>query len=359
MVFSFLRRKRELSHAEALELLSIYMDGRLSPGQAAKVETHLGRCGSCRNELESLRATRQLLQMLPSVRPPRSFTLEAAPRPIALPRSFFYLRAATAVAAAAFAALVAVGAVLPMAGLPAATPNGYRATEATAPAGAVSGAVPATQAEPKAARVLKQPAAETGSLAAPAPASAPTPPPAPAAAPRAAPAAKAEAAPTKETVAPAPALRAAQVAPTEAPAADAAAPAPGAQPPPAAAAAALPAQPEGAAGVAPPVAPAPAAPALGATAMASEAVPSGATVGGAGQPDEGIAKGVEPGSSEDGRNAAGALPYAAEPSGSPASSEFLPLLPFFQMMQAAVGALVLVLAVATGAIWWRYRRRNP
>lgn len=366
MVFGFLRRKRELSHADVRELLSVYLDERLSPDQAAKVETHLSRCGSCRNELESLRATRQLLQLLPAVRPPRSFTLEAAPRPVALPRSFFYLRAATAVAAAAFAALVAVRAVLPMAGLPAAAPDVYRATLATAPA-----AAPAALEEPKAAPALRQPAAEVGSLSAPAQAAAPTPAPAPVA-PRAAPAAKA-AAPTEGAAAPA--LRAAQVAPTQEPAADAAAPLAGATPAPAAAAAAAPAQPERAAVAAPgapaatepavaqsgalPIAPATAASGPGAAPAVSEAVSPGVTSGGAGQPGESVAKGAEQGSSAEERNAALALPRAAEPPGPSAPSESLPLLSFLQIIQAAVGALVVVLGVATGAIWWRYRRRSP
>ncbi len=106
----------ETAHDWARERMSPYMDGQLSPAEAAQLEAHIRNCVECANELLALRTTRQLLQAMPSVRLPRAFTLEAAPRRQVLPRAFFFLRTATAVTAAVFVALLAASLVLPFSG---------------------------------------------------------------------------------------------------------------------------------------------------------------------------------------------------------------------------------------------------
>jgi anti-sigma factor RsiW len=62
-----------------LETLSEYLDGRLHSAAREKVARGLESCASCREELESLRATALLLQDLPEVQVPRAFTLAGPP----------------------------------------------------------------------------------------------------------------------------------------------------------------------------------------------------------------------------------------------------------------------------------------
>ena len=95
-----LKRKSECQKVR--DLLSPYIDGRLNSPERGLVEGHIEGCNSCRGELESLRATVNLLHMAPVVSPLRSFALaEMAPqRRPAAPRA---LRAATAVAASLLA----------------------------------------------------------------------------------------------------------------------------------------------------------------------------------------------------------------------------------------------------------------
>lgn len=149
MGLNFLGRKKKTDHERARELLSEYMDRRLTPEGTAGVELHLRECESCSDELQALQTTRQMLHGIPPVRLPRSFILEAAPRPTPMPRSFFWLRTATATAAAAFVALLAVSAVLPMAGAPASVPAALQPMQAPARATANDQAV-TTQAKPAA-----------------------------------------------------------------------------------------------------------------------------------------------------------------------------------------------------------------
>lgn len=61
-----------------LELLSAYLDDRLSSAERAALEQRLRQDAALRTELEELRATKTLLSNLPPVKPPRSFTLDAA-----------------------------------------------------------------------------------------------------------------------------------------------------------------------------------------------------------------------------------------------------------------------------------------
>src|SRR5512137_811412 len=55
------------------ELLSAYIDGRLTPGERLRVETHLPACSACRAELIALQETITLLKGLPVVATPRPF----------------------------------------------------------------------------------------------------------------------------------------------------------------------------------------------------------------------------------------------------------------------------------------------
>ena len=93
------RRKSECQIVQGQ--LSPYIDEQLKPADRERVESHLEGCRACLGELESLRATVNLLRRVAMVSPPRSFAVaEAAviPQP-AYARSFRAFRAATAVAA--------------------------------------------------------------------------------------------------------------------------------------------------------------------------------------------------------------------------------------------------------------------
>jgi len=67
-----------MNHTRVRDNLSPYLDGRLSPRQAARVEAHLRDCPECRFELESLRTTTALLRSLPNVPVPGNFALSAS-----------------------------------------------------------------------------------------------------------------------------------------------------------------------------------------------------------------------------------------------------------------------------------------
>ncbi len=185
-------RDGESAHEWARARMSAFLDGQLQGEEGTLLETHLQGCGPCTEELRALRMTRQLLRAMPATPLPRAFTLQAAPSPSRLPRSFFFLRTATAMAATAFVALLAASAVLP-GGVPAAAPapSQYGGAATAAPAGAKPPSIqaPAAQSAPQRA-------------AAPAAASAPT--------------AAAAAAPVAPRAAPAaPAAPAGQAAPSE------------------------------------------------------------------------------------------------------------------------------------------------
>lgn len=53
--------------------LSAYLDGELPPGEMAEVRRHLDDCQTCREELDSLRATKQMLGHLAPPELPRDF----------------------------------------------------------------------------------------------------------------------------------------------------------------------------------------------------------------------------------------------------------------------------------------------
>lgn len=98
------------------ELLSSYIDNRLSPKERREMEQHLAACARCREDLHALRQTVELLQALPAVRVPRSFFLPRSEvRPVW--SGLFWLRAATAVVAATFLLVVSADALGRVGGL--------------------------------------------------------------------------------------------------------------------------------------------------------------------------------------------------------------------------------------------------
>src|SRR3972149_3410104 len=157
----------------AAPLLCEYVDGRLPAEQREQVDRHLGTCSACREDLESLRATVQLLCAMPEMRVPGPSPLAApAPRPSML---FVYLRAATAAATVLFAlfmggSILVQEAMAPFA--PTATVLQYRATVGTAPS--ITGTLPRRPAQRSVPASLRRGLRRLRALAPAAPATAPT-----------------------------------------------------------------------------------------------------------------------------------------------------------------------------------------
>ena len=89
-------------------LLSSYIDGEVSAAAARRVEAHAAGCSDCRDEIESLRATVELVRALPELELPRSFELSRLPDEE--PRATFGVwapRLATSVAGLLLVALLA------------------------------------------------------------------------------------------------------------------------------------------------------------------------------------------------------------------------------------------------------------
>lgn len=92
-----------------LELLSAYLDGELNPEERASLETRLADDPTLRRELNTLRATVELIGTLPTLRAPRNFTLPQSTRrsrTVPFPALF------SAVSAAAALALLVAGILL-------------------------------------------------------------------------------------------------------------------------------------------------------------------------------------------------------------------------------------------------------
>ena len=99
-------------HGRFLEVLSDYIDGVLPEAERIALEAHLQGCDSCTEELESLRATVQLMRRMPEVEAPRSFRIApaavAAPTPPPERPVFLWaMRVSTAMAVVAFTVMVA------------------------------------------------------------------------------------------------------------------------------------------------------------------------------------------------------------------------------------------------------------
>ena len=99
-------------HGRFLEMLSDYVDGLLPEAERIALEAHLQGCDSCTEELESLRATVQMLRRMPEVEAPRSFRLAPAAvtaptPPPERPVLLWTMRVSTALAVVAFTVMVA------------------------------------------------------------------------------------------------------------------------------------------------------------------------------------------------------------------------------------------------------------
>ena len=99
-------------HGRFLEMLSDYLDGELPEAERIALEAHLQGCDSCTEELESLRATVQLMHRMPEVEAPRSFRLAPAAvttptPPPEKPVFLWAMRVSTALAVVAFTVMVA------------------------------------------------------------------------------------------------------------------------------------------------------------------------------------------------------------------------------------------------------------
>jgi len=80
------------------EIMSPYIDGRITQDEKQALESHLASCHECRQELESLRSTVGLLHRIPEVEVPRSFTIVES-KPAAVPSIFGRLCWASAIVA--------------------------------------------------------------------------------------------------------------------------------------------------------------------------------------------------------------------------------------------------------------------
>ncbi len=92
------------------QLLSEFIDGRLSEDRRRRVKAHLAACSQCREEMDSLQYAIHLLKEIPAVEPRHAFTLVEAPVRATRPRQVpvWAYSAATTVAVAFFAILVSV-----------------------------------------------------------------------------------------------------------------------------------------------------------------------------------------------------------------------------------------------------------
>ena len=95
-------------HDRLRTLLSSYVDGRVSPAETARVESHLSRCEECQRDLDNMRATVGLLRAMPDLQPSLSFYMTAVPEPVRRSWAVQWGGAvATAAAAAVFITLIA------------------------------------------------------------------------------------------------------------------------------------------------------------------------------------------------------------------------------------------------------------
>jgi hypothetical protein len=101
------RSKRGIPCQKIQGMLSEYTDDKLNKADKGIVEAHLEVCDTCSRELESLRATIQLLHKVPELSAPRSFKIVVPRREHAFgAASLRWLRPATAVAAIALVLLL-------------------------------------------------------------------------------------------------------------------------------------------------------------------------------------------------------------------------------------------------------------
>jgi anti-sigma factor RsiW len=150
----FARRVNEREQRD--ELLSAYLDGQLSAGERARLETQLGADPALRAELESLRHTVALVRDLPPVPIPRNFILSPAMaarlrpvRPLPPRRAWAapLLTAATAVVSLLFVVVLAADLLLSGMGGQAFAPAAEPLLEAEAPQAALAPSPASEQVE--------------------------------------------------------------------------------------------------------------------------------------------------------------------------------------------------------------------
>jgi anti-sigma factor RsiW len=136
-----------------VELLSAYLDGRLSPPDSARVERRLVSEPNLKTQLDELRETRAVLRRLPQRRAPRNFRL--TPKMAGLrapePRAYPIFRVATALATFLFLVSVAVNGLAPVA-----TSHLAAAPAPSYGMGGGGGGGPAESSTPAATEVLPQ-----------------------------------------------------------------------------------------------------------------------------------------------------------------------------------------------------------
>ncbi len=111
-MFEMLKKIFSRGHGRFLEMLSDYIDGELLEAERIALEAHLQGCDSCAEELESLRATVQMLRRMPEVEAPRSFRITPAAVTVPTPPPerpvlLWTMRVSTALAVVAFTVMVA------------------------------------------------------------------------------------------------------------------------------------------------------------------------------------------------------------------------------------------------------------
>ena len=150
-----------IGHSRIRALLSPYVDGEVSAAETRRVEEHAAACPACRDELDSLTATVELVRGLPELELPRSFELTRLPEEE--PRASFGVwapRLATSVAGLLLVILLAgdfTGTLIQSGGSDEAetgvqfdAPSAPTAMDAAAPA---PEAAPAAAAPPQASRI--------------------------------------------------------------------------------------------------------------------------------------------------------------------------------------------------------------
>ena len=144
------------------QLLSEFIDGRLSQDRRRRVKAHLAACSQCREEMDSLQYAIHLLKEIPAVEPRHAFTLVEAPVRATRPRQVpvWAYSAATTVAVAFFAILVSVD----LAGVLA--PEEARVAEPTIVEEAPLAVLATQQATPSALAAPIQPQADQPEIAA-------------------------------------------------------------------------------------------------------------------------------------------------------------------------------------------------
>jgi anti-sigma factor RsiW len=113
-MWKWVKRVFPSEHEWAIQQLSAYLDGELSPSARTGVEAHLRECRTCVEELSTLRWTVNLTAQMPMLKAPRSFLITEAiaqPRRTPLGLTYVYLRGAT-VAVAALLLVVLAGDLL-------------------------------------------------------------------------------------------------------------------------------------------------------------------------------------------------------------------------------------------------------